>query len=72
MQGCRQNSVAFGEWGRVSNQIECDVTDPFIQAGGKGFILSAGCSIAATIPKRNLHAARRVVEALGSGSKGGG
>ncbi len=46
--------------------VEAEARDAFAQAGGKGFILSAGCSIAATIPKRNLHAARRAVERLGS------
>ncbi len=44
--------------------VEAEAHDAFAQAGGKGFILSAGCSTAATVPKRNLHAARRVVEKL--------
>lgn len=45
--------------------VETEARDAFRQAGESGFVLSAGCSIAATIPRRNLRAARKVVEAMG-------
>ncbi len=46
--------------------VAAEARDAFGQAGRAGFMLSAGCSIAATIPKCNLRAARRAVEDMTS------
>ena len=45
-------------------QVVAEARDAFQQAGRKGMILSAGCSLPAIIPKRNLHAAREAVERM--------
>ncbi len=44
--------------------VRAEALDAFRQAGGRGFILSAGCSLPAIIPKRNLRAARQAVEGM--------
>jgi uroporphyrinogen decarboxylase len=46
--------------------VQVEALDAFRQAGGKGLVLSAGCSLPAIIPKRNLQAARQAVEKMGA------